>query len=878
MFRGWLHALWFRLRSLAKGRRLDRDLDDELKFHMAMHQQKLVEQGMPPEEARYAARRAFGNPTQTKEATRDLWVFPFLETLAQDIRYGLRQLRRNPGFTAVAVLTLALGIGANTAIFSLVDAMVLRPLPVQQGDQLVRIDMRTPQGVSSTISYPDYQDLKDQTSAFSGFLVWDRGIGFLNSTDESSEVLVDRVSPDYFTTLGVSAFRGRMLLPKVDMGSSGERPVVISYRLWKSRLGSDPNIVGKTIKLVGVNTVVGIAPPAFQGLARTMPTDAWVLASETLGDTIKRREVRGFEAMACLKRGATVQQARVQLDAIGHRLATAYPATNRATTFGLLTQSQMLSAELPLSLLLFSLTGVVLLIACANVAGLLLARGEVRRRELAVRMALGGGRFRLARQLLTEGALLSIAGAGLGLLLTGWLIRLEPALLPPSPYQNGPIPRLDERLLLFTILVSLIATVAFSLAPALQSLKTEPFPILKGEIDARKRGPRISLRTVLVTGQIALSVVMLTGALLLFRSLKSTLHLPLGFNIHKHLLVADLFPAGSYHPQPATFLPGLAEELRGLPGIEHATCARRILLSGSGGGFSLPVSIPGVVLPEGQRAVPIKVNSVGAEYFVTVGTRILFGRAFTPADSPNSQKVAIVSEMMAKRFWQDGGPIGHSLNIAGTDYRIEGIAENAKINSVHEPYEPYVYLSFGQNPTNEGSLILETKGDPAGLIGAIKTDIHKANPAAGIFDFETSKELLNEATWGDSILTKIAGALSLLGIFLAAIGLYGVISYVVRRRTHEIGIRMALGARARDVLLATLRQGLRLAVIGIAIGVVAAFAATRLMASALYGVSPHDPLSFMIAGFGVLAVSLLASYIPARRAAKVDPMVALRYD
>ena len=875
VLREWVMAFWFCLKSLPRRRQLEHDLDDELEFHLAMQQQQLIDQGMPPEEARCAARRAFGNPTQTKETARDLWSFPFLETLAQDLRYGLRQLRRNPGFTAVAVLTLALGIGANTAIFSLVDAMLLKPLAVAHPDQLFGIYTKTPQGFKG-ISYPDYMDLKQQASAFSGFLVCDRGAEFLNSMDRSSLILVDRISPDYFTTLGVLPFRGRVFSPHLDI-DSGAESAVISYRLWKDRLGADPNIIGKTIKLTGRNTVVlGIAPPGFHGLARFVPTDAWELATRFLRG--QPRGDRYFVSMARLKKGVTIAHAQTELDAIGHRLAQAYPATNKATTFIPIQENRTLLQELLVSSIALAFPALVLLIACANVAGLLLARGEARGHELAVRITLGAGRFRLARQLFTEGALLSIAGAGLGLLLTGWLIHAEPALMPPAPVPIGPIVRIGGRLLFFTLLATLVATVVFSLAPALQGLNTEPFRILKGEGRSHKRGRRVSLRTILVMGQIALSVVMLTGAMLLFRSLQYTLRLPVGFNIHKNLLVVSLLPTGLSHPQAATFMPGIVEKVRGLPGVEHATCARRILLSGSGGGLNAPVSIPGVVLPQRQSSIPIKFNSVGPEYFATVGTRILAGRAFTSGDGPDSQKVAIVSQMMAKRFWRNGDAIGHSIDIAGIDYQVVGIAEDAKINNVHEPYEPYMYLPFTQSPVTEASLILETVGNPDALIGAVKAEIHNINPAITIFGIETSKQLLSEATWEEGIFTRISGALSLLGIFLATIGLYGVISYVVKRRTHEIGVRMALGARPKDVLLETIRYALRLAVIGTAIGVIAAFAAMRLMASALYGVSPHDPRSFLYAVIAVITVSLLAGYIPARRAAKVDPMVALRYE
>ncbi|MCL5004892.1 MAG: ABC transporter permease [Acidobacteria bacterium] len=871
----------FNLRALFHKNRAEREMDDELRFHLEKQIEQNIASGMSAEEARSAALRQFGNVGVIKEECRDSWGVRFINELAQDLRYGLRQLRRNPGFTAVAVLTLALGIGANTAIFAIIDGMILRPFPVASPNQLVRIGIKTPQGSNDRISYPDYKDLRQQASDFAGFLLWDRESAFLNSMDESSQIPLDVVSPDYFTTLGVPAFRGRTFLPEMDSGSPKERTIVISYRLWKTRLGADPNIVGKTVKLTGKPTLVlGIAPPGFQGLSRFVPTDAWVLASQRQPGTLHQRGDLFFEALGRLKKGTTVAQARTQLDTIGRRLAAAYSATHKTTAFDLVPESMSPLKEFAVTSLLLALPALVLLIACANVAGLLLARGEARRRELAIRVALGAGRMRVTRQLITEGFLLSIVGAGLGLLVTCWFIGAEASLMPPfGPFQIGPILKIDGRLLLFTLAITVLATVAFSLAPALQGLRTRPSAVLKDEEAGwRRAGRRISLRSVLVAGQIAVSVVMLTAAMLLVRSLDYTLHLPVGFEIHRNLLVVNLFPTTKPNIPAWTFLPDLAEKLGSLPGVERATCARRILLSGSGGGLTAPVSIPGVRLPGGESTIPILFNSVGPEYFRTVGTQILAGRDFGLGDGPQSQKVAIVSETMAKRFWHNGDVIGRSLNIAGAHYQIVGIAEDAKIVHVHEPPAPYMYLPIAQSPSTWGTLILETRGDPRSLVPAVRTEIRQAYPATAIRQVQTSKQLLSFATWDDAMLARVAGALSLLGVFLAAIGLYGVISFLVTRQTHEIGIRMALGARTWDVVATILRQGLRMTAVGTVIGAIAAFATTRFMVSGLYGISPYDVRSFIGAVLVVSAVSLLACYIPARRAAKVDPMVALRYE
>jgi putative ABC transport system permease protein len=869
-----------RLRSLFKRASVERELSEELRFHLEKLIEEKTARGMAPEEARYAALRELGGMEQIKEECRDARGVNFIETSILDLRYGLRQLRRSPGFTMVAVLTLALGIGANTAIFAIIDGMFFRPLPVGHQNELVRIQFKTPQGTEDRISYADYEELRRQASDFSGFLLWDRESDFLNSMEESSQILIDVVSPDYFTTLGVPAFQGRTFLPEMDSGPPAEPIVVISYRLWKTRLDADPNIVGKTIKLTGVSTLVlGIASPEFQGLARMVPTDAWLLASQRAPDALQRGG-HSFEAMARLRKGITLTQARAQLDAIGRRLAAAYPATNKATTFDLMPESRTVLQDVLGALLLLSFPGLVLLIACANVAGLLLARGEARRHELAIRVAIGAGRMRVVRQLITEGLLLSVVGAGLGLLMTAWLMRAEASFMPPAgPFQIGPILNVDGRLLFFTVLISLVATMAFSLAPALQWLRIQPFSILKGEETGWQRAARrIPLRSILVAGQVAVSVVMLTAAVLLFRSLGYTMRQPLGFDIHRNLLVVNFFPVKGSHPPSASLLADLVEKVRGLPGVTRATCARRILLSGSGGGLSATVSVRGVHLPGEQPTMPVSFNSVGPEYFRTVGTRILAGRDFSASDGPQSQKVVVVSEAMAKRFWPGRDAIGHSLTISGADYQIVGIAEDAKIIHVHEPFQPYMYLPIGQSLPTRGALILQTRGDTRLLVSEVKAEIHKADPDLAIWQVQTSKELLAWAMWDDAMSAKVAGTLSALGIFLATIGLFGVISYLVTRQTHEIGIRLALGARSQDVLATILGQGLRLAAVGTVIGVIAGLAVMRLMASALYGVSPDDPWSFAAAALVTLTIALLACYIPARRATKVDPMVALRYE
>ena len=866
------------VKQLFSRRRLYSDLSEEIQEHLEEKIEELVASGLSREEATTAARREFGNVTLIKERSREVWQWPSIENFFMDVRYGLRMLAKNPGFTAVAVLTLALGIGATTAMFSIVDGAFLKPLPVSDPGQFVRIWMHAAQGANSGVSFPDYLDLRAQCSSLSGVVAYEREGRFVNSMDELSLVLVDAVSLNYFDVLGTRPLLGRTF-PHEAEGSAPLGPtVVISYTLWKNRLGGDPDIVGKTIRLNNQSTtVLGVAREGFRGLNRFVPTDAWlpVDASE-----LKSRDSRYFELVGRPRPGVTSDQIRAELDTIGHRLAQAYPATNKATTFGSQPESEPQRGFLLVSLFLMSVVGLVLLISCANVAGLLLARGETRRGEVAVRLALGSSRGRLIRQFLTEGLMLSLAGAVLGLLLAAWLIAIEPSLLPPSPVQIGPDLRIDGRVMLFTLFVSLLATLIFGVAPALGASKADLAGALKGEEASLARGSkRMTARNILVVGQVALSVLVLSAAGLFLKSLMLTLRAPLGLNLHKNLLVVPLGTLEGSEEQRRSLLPRVLERVQGLPGIVHATCAMRIPLSGSGGGADFRVSIPGIELPEGQQSVAVKFNAVAPDYFQTVETRILRGRNFTSGDSANAPKVVLISETMARRFWPNRDPVGHSLQIEKKDYEIIGVVEDVKINRIHESPEPYMYFPFAQTSYG-GELIVETTGDPRRWIPAVKREIRAVDKTAVVAGIQTGANVIRseEEVYVLRAATGLVGSLSLLAMFLASVGLYGVVAYLAKLRTHEIGIRVALGAGRKDILGLLLRQGLKLVVFGALIGLGVAFATTRFMSSMLYGVSPADPTALLGSALLAGVVALMACFIPARRATMVHPMMALRHE
>jgi putative ABC transport system permease protein len=801
-------------------------------------------------------------------------------TLIQDLRYGFRMLARNPGFTTAAVLTLALGVGVNSTVFSIAEAALLRSWPAKSPERLVRITAKTPQGRDDFFSYPDYRDLCEQSRSLEGIIAWSRQGKILRVGTESRLVLDDIVSPNYFDVLGVKAELGRTF--STEHAPTSEPTVVVSDVLWRRTFNSDPSLIGKQIWLTTrAYTVIGVAPSHFRGLQAGIPTDLWVTVTTDSGaGELGDRTIRNYELLGRLRPSATTEQARTELGTIGHQLADAYPAIDKAREVTLISERERLQEAAVPTLLGMGAVGLVLLICCANVAGLVLARSETRRREIAVRLVLGAGRARLVRQLLTESMLLASAGAALGLLLTTWLFGLQPALMPPAEFELGLDLHLDATVIIFTAAITALTVLVFGLAPALQASKPNLVSALKGdEPIARRPARRFTLRSTLVPAEVALSVVLMTGSGLLLRSLLYSRSINLGFDNQKNLVFFDLATgvAGYDGQRTVPYLEQIREKVARLPGVRHAAFALRVLLSDSEGGRAVPVSVPGVELPQGQKNIPIKFNAVGLGYFQTMGTRLLGGRDFSAADSPTGARVVIVSQSMARRFWPGKDAVGEHITADGKDCEIVGVVEDAKINQVHEAPEPYMYFPFGQQPDAEGTLIVESVGDPRVLLTATRAEIRSMDPKVP-FGIRTIHYLMQQAFWQDQIAAGFAGTLGLLGMFLAAVGLYGVIAYLANRRRHEIGIRMALGAERRKVLMLVLGRGLKLAAVGTTIGLLASLGVMRLLSSLLYGVKPTDPLAFAGSAAVVIFVAATASYFPARRATKVDPMVALRYE
>jgi putative ABC transport system permease protein len=638
--------------------------------------------------------------------------------------------------------------------------------------------------------------------------------------------------------------------------------------------------VGKQIWLTNrAFTVLAIAPPGFRGLQRGVPTDLWLpVATEYASKDLADRKSREYEVLGRLRPGVTAAEAQVELDTLGRRLAETYPAIDKARNVGLISERERLRESMAPTLILMTAVGLVLLICCANVAGLVLARSDARSKEVAMRLALGAGRLRLMRQLLTESLLLASLGAALGLLLAVGLLRLQPALMPPAQFELGLDLHLDASVLAFTAAAALLSVLVFGLAPAIQTSRTSLVSTLKGEGTGAVRGVRRwTMRNALVLGEIALSVVLLTASGLVVRSLLYSRSLPLGFDRQRQLIYFDLVPgiAGYNSERSAAFFAQVEEKTAALPGVRHAAMARRVLLSDSGGGWSQRVSIPGVELPQGQLSVPIKLDAVDGNYFRTVGTRLIAGREFTSGDNPMTGRVVIVSQTMAERFWPGQEVLGRQIVADGTACQIVGVVEDAKIYSIHETPEPYMYISFAQMPSEEGTLIVEAESNPHALTARILSEIQRVDRNVPV-SVRTMHYLMQQAFWADQMAAGFVAALGLLGIFLGAIGLYGVVAFTVNRRSREIGIRMALGAERRDVLRLVLGQGLTLAAIGAGIGLLASLAAMRLLSTMLYGVRPTDPLTFAGSSALVILVALAASWLPARRAASIDPMQSLR--
>ncbi|HSE38021.1 MAG TPA: ABC transporter permease [Blastocatellia bacterium] len=812
-----------------------------------------------------------------------------MSALFQDVRYGIRMLVKNPGFTIVAVLALTLGIGADSAIFSVVNAVLLRPLPYDESERLVFLSERSQVLEGMSIAYPNFLDWRTQNNAFESIGVYRRQSYNLTGSGEPERLVAGQVSADLFTVLRVNATQGRVFTNDEDQ--PGATPVVVlSHGLWQRRLGGDSGIIGQNLTLDGRGfTVIGIMPPGFLFPSRA---ELWTPVGLQAKDPgwESRGNHPGLYAMARLKPGITVEQARDDMEIVAANLEKQYPDSNTGNRATITPALENIVRDIRSALLvLLSAVGFVLLIACANVANLLLARATNRQKELAIRTALGASRTRIIRQLLTESMLLSFAGGALGLLLAQAGVKLIVAISPNSIPRAAEI-GLDRRVLVFTIAVSVLTGIIFGLAPALQASKPDLNETLK-EAGRGSTGRRHILRGALVVSEVALTMVLLIGAGLMIRSFYHLQRVDPGFVADNLLTFNVALPAKKYPEgqQRVNFYQQLLHNLRALPGVESVGMATGLPLGNNGwqSGFWIEGRPEP---PQGQRPLT-EVAFVSPGYIDTMKMTLLNGRNFTeqdvkPSTPPDPQHpnftpptVTVIDEEFARRYWPDGNPVGEQISFWGGKVTIVGVVRRVKMEGLStdsnrvQSYYPYL-----QNPGGNMSIVLRTAGDPTALSNVVRQQVLAIDPDQPIYGVQTMGEIWTDSIAPDRLLLMLLGTFAAVALILAGVGIYGVMAYSVTQRTHEIGIRMALGARQSNVLGMVIRQGMTLAVVGLAIGLGGAWLATRAMASLLFGVSATDPATFGAISLVLAGVALGACFVPALRATKVDPMIALRYE
>jgi predicted permease len=878
-----------RLAGVFRRGRLESDLDAELRSHLEMAVEMNLLKGMTDKEARREAHRSFGGIEQTKELYREQRGLPMIETTVQDLRFGLRILRRSPGFSALAILCLTLGIGANAAVFSWVEGILFRPYPaVSHQERLLAVggtERDEPRG--TPLSWPDFADLQRSSTLFETLFVSKITGTTLSIGDRAERTTGSIVSANYFDAIGVHPILGRGFERGEDIGRSAHPVTVISYQLWQGRFKGDPQIVGKTQRLNGVvHTIVGVAPEGFYGTFVGWAMQFWVPASmeeifEAGGYKLEDRGARWIEAYARLKPGVTREQAQQETSAVAKRLEADYPDTNRGRSMQLwpLWQTPFNNAStlLPTLEIMLAVVFCVLLIACANVGNLLLVRSFARRHEMTVRLAIGASRGRLLKQLLTEGVILSAFGAVGGLLVAHWcrhaLVLLFPARGGVSMHLPGEI---DWRVLAVSAGVCLVATLVVGLVPAMQSGQLDLAGALKsdsaGVVGGRGRG---WVRSGLVVVQVSLSFVLLVGAGLLLQSLERIRNSSPGFSTHGVLSTAvDLVSAGYDAQRAKNFQDELMDRVKALPGVESAVFARMSPLS-YGSYSSSPIAVDGYQPPPEEQPT-VEYNEVGPEYFVTMGIPLVSGREFTRADDEKAALVAVVNETMARRYWRGKDPIGERVQVKGRWMRVVGVAKDSKYQSVRETPKPFFYVPWRQNFSVGGGLYVRTPLNPETMATALAREVHALDGNLAPYEMITMQEQVDRSTSPQKVAVTLVGVLGGLALLLAAIGLYGVMSYAVSQSARELGLRMALGAEASNVWRLVMSRGLGLVAGGVVLGAAVALGLTRLMGNLLYKVSPRDPLAFG-AAFAVMTIAALAAcFLPALRATRTDPARALR--
>jgi predicted permease len=878
----WLRAWFLRLGGLFHKERRDRELAEELESHLQMHIEDNLRAGLSPEEARRQALIKLGGLEQTKEIYRDRRGLPLLETFFQDLRYGLRMLRKNPGFTAVAVLTLALGIGANTAMFSIIHAVLLKPLPFRDPGRLVFASTTfggRPNPMASAPDYYDYREQADRFEALSATLAWAPKTTVAGGA-EPERVALTYVSDDFFRTLGVEPVAGRSFTP--EEGRAGAPAVVmVSTRLAQRRFGDPRKAVGASLAVDGkLYSVVGVMPASYRFL---FDADVWLPMRRGESIAGAARQFHNWLIVGRLKPGVSVEDAKRQVDVISKRLEQQYPASNTGKALRLdPLQAALVGPQAPRLLLLMAAAGLVLLIACANVAGLLLARGSARRLELAVRAALGASRGRIAGQLLVESVTLALLAGALGVALALWLNRLLP--LVTGLGDPGSAPKgLEWPVLVFALTLSIVAGVLFGVAPALRASSLHLAQDLAPGSRATSAKVGTSLRGALVVGQVAVSLVLLVGAGLLIRSLARLASTNPGFEV-QHLVTGEIQLLASQYPEPnqrVLFFDGLREDFAAVPGVKAVGFISHLPIRDPYGNWPAWETDHPPADPANRPLAHKRIVLPG--YFDAVRIPLLAGRDFGKGDRTNAPLTMIINELMARTLFADRNPLGQrvSVDLGGSKpavFEVVGVVGNARLNFVGGSAPMTMYTSYYQFPEAALRFAIRTNQDPQSITQIVRRVVRARSPDIPVEKLASMKEIVGESLAPQQVTTVTLTAYALVALLLASIGLYGVLAYSVSQRTHEIGIRMTLGAERRDVLRLVVGQGMILTLMGLGIGIPGALGLTRFLSSMLYGVTPSDPLTFASMSLLLAGVALLACFIPARRATKVDPMVALRYE
>jgi predicted permease len=870
-----------------------------------------IEEGVAPEEARYAARRRFGNEIIVREESREMWGWSWLEHLLQDIRYGLRMLVKSPGFTGVAVLSLALGIGANTAIFSLLNAVLLRELPIQNPGQLVLLGRGRSAGSTSDCcstelySYPFYRVMRQKNQVFSDVsailsLPFRSMHGAVGGSSSLEPMNVQLVSGTYFPMLGVKPVLGRPFSEAEDEPAGGHPVAIVSYSWWKRRFGRNPAVVGNTIKLGSTAyTIIGVTPPEFFGTIVGESPDLWIPLSMDKEvspgwNGLDNKWFQSLYILARLKPGVSRQQAQANVNLLAGQIWHEYigPVLSKQQQEDLQHAQIQLTPgarglsrlrfefSLPLQILM-AVVALVLLIACANIANLLLARATTRQREIAVRMAIGAGRMRLIRQMLTESLLLALFGGALGVMFASWgseaLLAMVSSGPQPLPLDVAP----DARVLGFTFLVSLATALLFGTAPALRTTRIELTPALK---EGRGSGPaasRIPLAKALIISQVTLSLVLLIGAGLFLHTLANLASIDTGFDKASVLLFGIDPPAVGYKEDArlATLYEQIEQRVSAQPGVRAASIS---FFTFNEGAWDDPVVVEGGKPMPGNRNDVIH-NVIGPSYFTSMGIPLLVGRVFGRRDTATSPKVAVINETMARQFFPGGSPIGRRFGIGSDpkqspDIEVVGVVKDAKYQSLRERPWPAAYYPYTQRIGYYYDFEVRYSGDPQAIISEVRHTISEVDHNLPVRYQNTLAQQIQGSVTSQTLVAQLSSFFGALAVFLACIGIYGLTSYAVGRRTNEIGIRMALGARQADVLRMVMRETVGLVLAGLAIGIPVALATSRWAASLLYGLKPHDPVTLFTAITLLLVMAAVAGYLPARRASKVEPMTALRYE